>query len=441
MTEIHPGGNPWSEVVFEALPSSISIIGTGQLSDIELPTVAGIVPAGTLAVAFYSVAPPVAVDLGQVDVADAPEPPVARDQSTVRVGERLEPVPAPVEPAIPTPVADTEIGTKSTYHQLLNLSTTDLQEFLSERRSEEDALASEEQGIADDAGHEADVSAGNQVAPVSNVTSTWPDPDQEAVSDRSHESAAEAPEARPTTGLVDGVPWASGSSFNAAPLTREQPLTQSSPSPAVAPAPNVPSAPATPLHDPNPVPDAEPQTASLEPEQIAAVTTSRAALLRQLAESAPSGPTVLALHCTNGHPSPPSSDACRVCQAPLPTGQDPVRIARPNLGILRFSNELIVPLDRSVIFGRDPRPSTDNPAERPNLIRPIESGELSRMHASITIEGWQLLLRDLGSTHGTFLTRPGATTEQIRAQKDYQVEPGSVVSFAEIVSFTYEATA
>jgi hypothetical protein len=339
--------------------------------------------------------------------------------------------PVETEPEVTEAATASSPGRQSTYHKLLSLDTTDRRAFLSQLRAAEEAAADEEpaeeavepvvpwagpvvadQPVADETGA---ASGSSDERPVAVLRETATNPDE----DRTTGPAAV------TARVTDGVPWMTGAS-----------TTHTTGAP---PGPPIPAAPAAPIKPEEPSPVDKPQP-SLRPDDLSAVTTSRAALLRQMAEDVPSGPTVFAYRCSDGHLSPTTAVCCRVCGARLEE-QPAIQVARPVLGKLTFSNGLTVLLDRSVIFGRDPRPFSDDPADRPNLIRPIESGELSRMHASVTIDGWQLVLRDLGSTHGTFLTLPGGTMRKLRAHEDYPLEPGSLVSLAEIVSFTYEPTA
>jgi hypothetical protein len=258
------------------------------------------------------------------------------------------------------------------------------------------------------------------MSPVSEATNVWKE-DEEPSSDK-----IDSPET--PTQLIDGIPgWASESS--ATPSTppissahRASPLNATD----LLPAPTgQPTSPSTPV----------PLVAGADPS---AVTSSRAAILRMLGEQHSTGPTVLAVQCARGHVSPPYAPACRVCGAQLPE-QTPVAIPRPPLGRLVLSTGTTVVLDKGVLLGRWPdEPEVDNPAARPNVVRLVESGEISRHHASVSLDGWQVLLRDLGSSNGTYLTMPGAEPQQIRPQEDYELVPGSVVSLAEAVTFTFE---
>jgi len=196
-------------------------------------------------------------------------------------------------------------------------------------------------------------------------------------------------------------------------------------------------APAAPLVQPPESPHAPSHLADdVDPT---AVTTNRQALLNALSAAHQVGPTVLAIQCPVGHPNPVYAPACRVCGAQL-AEQTPHEIPRPVLGRLTVSNGSVITLDRGVVFGRYPESDITDPAQRPHLVRLIDSTEISRMHASVTLEGWQLLLRDLGSSNGTLITTPGSEPVMVRPMEDHPLEPGSVVSLADVVNFTFEVT-
>ncbi len=130
-------------------------------------------------------------------------------------------------------------------------------------------------------------------------------------------------------------------------------------------------------------------------------------------------------------------------EVPSPTTEllpSPGSPARPSLGVLRLSTGGSVSLDRGVILGRAPRVDEDVPAgERPHVLRVGgPDRDISRNHAEIVLEGWRVLVRDLGSTNGTTVTRPGQPPVRLRPGEPLEIEPGSVVSLADEVVLSYE---
>ncbi len=169
-------------------------------------------------------------------------------------------------------------------------------------------------------------------------------------------------------------------------------------------------------------------------------TVSRASLTGMLDQPGPSGSMVQAVRCQHGHLSPPMAVSCRVCGFPL-MGQAPISVPRPTLGVLRLSTGDVVPLDRSVIMGRNPRVDDANEAERPHVVRlPSPGHDISRTHVEIRLDGWHVLLTDLNSVNGTIVTPPWQEPQRLRPNESVPIEPGTVVSLADEVTFRYEVT-
>ena len=136
---------------------------------------------------------------------------------------------------------------------------------------------------------------------------------------------------------------------------------------------------------------------------------------------------------------PPHAGRCRTCGREIPP-QQPTPIPRPPLGVLRISTGGVVPLDRGVLLGRSPRVNEElAPNQRPHLIRVGGvDRDISRNHAEVVLEGWHVLVRDLGSTNGTTVALPGEEPVRLRPTEDQGIEPGTVITLADEVSLTYE---
>ena len=157
------------------------------------------------------------------------------------------------------------------------------------------------------------------------------------------------------------------------------------------------------------------------------------------AESPPD-PVVPGVLCPAGHPSPPQARRCRTCDREI-APQQPVPVPRPSLGVLRLSTGGSVPLDRGVLLGRAPRVDEDQEVgARPRVLRVGgPDRDISRNHAEVVLDGWQVLVRDLGSTNGTTVTSPGQQPVRLRPGEPMALEPGAVVSLADEVVLTYDA--
>jgi hypothetical protein len=150
---------------------------------------------------------------------------------------------------------------------------------------------------------------------------------------------------------------------------------------------------------------------------------------------------VLAVACPHGHLNPPHAQRCRVCQEAIAV-QTPLAVPRPSLGWLRFSNGIQVALDRPVIVGR--QPSVERVAAGDDLPQLVTldspSQDISRRHVEIQLEGWHVLVRDLGSTNGTVVTLPGRNPERLHSGESLPIVPGTVVSVADETTFSYDVS-
>ncbi|WP_309647387.1 hypothetical protein [Nocardioides sp.] len=149
--------------------------------------------------------------------------------------------------------------------------------------------------------------------------------------------------------------------------------------------------------------------------------------------------TVLAVRCPVGHVTAAFTPNCRVCGAPVPP-QEPQRLPRPQLGLVRLPDGDTVPLDRGVVFGRQPVAAPES-TDWPHLVRlPQGSSYVSRTHLRLELDGWLVLATDLGSRGGTTLRVPGRAPERIRAHETYVWEPGQVLDLADSYEIVLETT-
>ena len=113
--------------------------------------------------------------------------------------------------------------------------------------------------------------------------------------------------------------------------------------------------------------------------------------------------------CPRGHLNDPRSQFCLQCGLRVEerTGAL-VAGARPPLGLLIFDNGATHTVDADYLVGRMPEA---DPRVRAGALRSLliddSSGAVSRVHAEIHINGWDVLLVDSGSRNGTFVAGPG----------------------------------
>lgn len=150
------------------------------------------------------------------------------------------------------------------------------------------------------------------------------------------------------------------------------------------------------------------------------------------------GDQVQAVLCSQEHANPAHAQQCRLCGEPL-APQEPVLVARPSLGRLRFSTGQVVELDRRVVVGRAPSVERVSGDDLPQLVQ-VDSPEqdISRSHAEVRLEGWHVLLVDLDTINGTTVTVPGGQPERLHALEPHPLLPGALVDLAGEVTFHYE---
>lgn len=173
-------------------------------------------------------------------------------------------------------------------------------------------------------------------------------------------------------------------------------------------------------------------------EQLAALKAQQGDVTTpSLGVMAVGGPTVLAVPCAVQHPNPPQATVCRVCGAPV--HGSPVVVSRPRLGQLRFGNGQVVALDRPLVIGRNPK-IDGRPGELPLPLK-LDIGQgLSRTHAAIRLEGWQVMIEDLDSANGTVVTLPGRDPHRLRVGEPAPLEHGARIDLGGEITATFEST-
>jgi hypothetical protein len=152
---------------------------------------------------------------------------------------------------------------------------------------------------------------------------------------------------------------------------------------------------------------------------------------------------IQAVHCPKGHPNPAESVTCRLCGAEVPS-QSSVTVPRPPLGVLvgvgvpEGAPELIE-LDRSLILGR--KPFVDEVTSSVPRLVVVDSpdGGISRQHAKVVLDGWHVLVADLGSRYGTVVQIPGEDETLLHPKSPVMITPGTTVTLAEVVTYRFQA--
>jgi hypothetical protein len=123
------------------------------------------------------------------------------------------------------------------------------------------------------------------------------------------------------------------------------------------------------------------------------------------------GPEVLVdgVVCPDGHFTDPEQPACRTCGRPLPPDAHRERRPRPPLGVVVTDGGTVYPVTGDLVIGREPERAPDvlEGRARPLPLRDAVRST-SRVHAHLTVQGWQVLLSDDSSANGTLVSRNGA---------------------------------
>ncbi|MFJ3957559.1 FHA domain-containing protein [Arthrobacter sp. NPDC090010] len=258
-------------------------------------------------------------------------------------------------------------------------------------------------------------------------------PGTEASSAVSSGSTALPPAENFSAGLIDEVPWASRASGGPSPAAQADALPPRPPAPpSYPPVPASSSGPVTsgggasdPDHDGHTVFRSELPGVGDQPAPAGAPAP------------AADGPQVLARLCPVGHANPPTRSDCLSCGAAI--SGDAVSVPRPALGRLRLPSGESVLLDRNVVLGRQPSVSRVSGGDMPHLIQ-LDSPkrDISRSHAEIRLEGWNVVLCDLNSSNGTVLLREGQAPRRLGQAETALVLSGDVAELGDQVYVSFE---
>ncbi|GAA1280464.1 hypothetical protein GCM10009609_50260 [Pseudonocardia aurantiaca] len=134
--------------------------------------------------------------------------------------------------------------------------------------------------------------------------------------------------------------------------------------------------------------------------------------------------------CQRGHLNDPRLSLCAFCGAHVEeTGGQLVAGARPALGLIVFDDGTTYTVDAEYLVGRMPE---GDPRVASGALRSLSvedpSGAVSRVHAEVRVTGWDVLLTDVGSRNGTFVSDPGEPEwTQLPSGQTHRLLPGTRV--------------
>jgi hypothetical protein len=122
-------------------------------------------------------------------------------------------------------------------------------------------------------------------------------------------------------------------------------------------------------------------------------------------------PIVTGIYCKNGHFDDPEARYCAVCGIGMAQlTKIPQEGRRPPLGVLILDDGSVCQLDTDYVVGREP---TLDKSVAEGRARPLRLGGaadlVSRIHARVELDGWEVFVSDLNSANGTLLVLPGET--------------------------------
>lgn len=285
--------------------------------------------------------------------------------------------------------------------------------------------------FTDESGGSQVVGADDSLLPVSRVLGSGvvavalgTDPDQLEVDRRSN--------------LANGVVRAGGLILEPAPQVVEassppETLVDLVPPPPVDPEPPAPSFTTFPLHDDEPSPVAEdapsrdsapepgastdgdlPAQAPVEQVELIDDTRNRPDVATGSPETEEPGDPggevmVRGIVCSRGHFNPPDARFCERCGiSTVHQTHNVVTGVRPPLGVLVLDDGAVHPLARDLVVGRAPEEAEEVRSGRAAaLVLDDPELSLSRTHARLVLDGWEVRIEDAGSVNGTFVAEPG----------------------------------
>ena len=130
-----------------------------------------------------------------------------------------------------------------------------------------------------------------------------------------------------------------------------------------------------------------------------------------LAPGQPAAVMVDGIVCSRGHFTRPGGKFCDRCGISLvQQTHDLVTGQRPPLGVLVVDDGSVFTLGGDYVLGREPEVAEQVTSGAAAPLRLDDSGlALSRVHAHVILDGWEVRFVDAGSANGTFVLPPGAS--------------------------------
>lgn len=144
------------------------------------------------------------------------------------------------------------------------------------------------------------------------------------------------------------------------------------------------------------------------------------------------------VRCSNGHANARPTTTCRVCGEPIDTT---ARRATPRavsaLAALRLPDGRVIPIDQTLVVGRDPQAVAARVSEHPRLVRLDAPSTVSRTHLVVRVENRAVTVTDCGSRgRSALLTGGESTPTALTAWEPAEVSIGDQVQLGGPTSVT-----
>lgn len=139
---------------------------------------------------------------------------------------------------------------------------------------------------------------------------------------------------------------------------------------------------------------------------------------------------VLGVRCPVDHHNHPDAHYCSQCGRKLGVNLTSVLLPgpRPPLGLFVIDDGTTISIDADLVIGRDPsgHESVSSGAAS-GIAIPDDSLGLSRHHAMVVLDGWDVTVIDLDSANGTYLRRAGTESWERLGAQPARLEMGDTI--------------
>jgi hypothetical protein len=137
--------------------------------------------------------------------------------------------------------------------------------------------------------------------------------------------------------------------------------------------------------------------------------------------------------CARNHFNDPDVAYCRQCGIGMVQQTRRTQLGqRPPLGVLLLDDGTGFTLDRDYVLGREPVLDGDVAAGRARPLRVTDpEGTVGRVHLRVSLVGWQVEVKDLGSVNGSVIYLPAGGEGKLNPYDPVLIEPGTRIGIGQ----------